>query len=169
MKLEKAVAESVKNKPKKFQQYNSNTNEVKADIATATSSKVGSTSAENDTNMIAPPAGSEWTVIQAYQTIVEEQKAKDEELRARQKKLKFKASLDEQIKQANVIKESRGSDDKQYYDYINKDVKKWKEDEVLTHSLTHSHYHSLTLSLTHTITHSRLKSVKLFITSIRRN
>ena len=137
MMLEKAVADSIKTKKKKLPQYNSNTYDVKADVATASSSNVGSTSAENNTNITAPPAGSEWTVIQAYQTIVEEQKAKDEELKAKQKKLKFKASLDEQIKQAKVIKESNNSDDKQYYEYINKDVKKWKEDEAKKREVIH--------------------------------
>ncbi len=138
MMLEKAIADAVKGKKKKLPQNNSNKNEVKSDVVTDSSNNNGvNSNADNNANNVAPPAGSEWTVIQAYQTIVDEQKAKDEELKAKEKKLKFKASLDEQIKQAKVIKESNNSDDKQYYEYINKDVKKWKEDEAKKREVIH--------------------------------
>lgn len=77
-----------------------------------------------------PPKGSEWQVLQAYQQVINEAKEKQEKELIRNKKLKFKEALDQQIKAAKEIQSKQKQEERLFSDFVNEDVKQfWSQEQ----------------------------------------
>lgn len=94
-------------------------------------------------SLVPPPPGSEWSVIAAYQELLSEEKAKQDELTARMKKINFRQSLDEHIQKAKVLRaQTEDRSDKEYSEHVNKDVIVFHEQEKLKRAAVHEKHHA---------------------------
>eukprot|EP01038_Epipyxis_sp_PR26KG_P007846 gene7846-10653_t len=76
-----------------------------------------------------PPTGSEWVVIQAYQMVMNDEKEKQEQERARMKKMNFKKALDDQISQSRKYQTNDKDIDNNYFEFIKSDMSRYYEEE----------------------------------------
>jgi len=74
------------------------------------------------------PSGKEWVMLQGYQQVMGDEKAKEDIYRARKKKLDFKAALDDHVRKAREMK-TNDSEEVNYYQHIMTDIEKWKSEE----------------------------------------
>ena len=94
-------------------------------------------------SLVPPPPGSEWSVIAAYQELLSEEKARQDELTARMKKINFRQSLDEHIQKAKVLRaQTEDRTDKEYSEHVNKDVIVFHEQEKLKRAAVHEKHHA---------------------------
>ena len=90
----------------------------------------------NEVN-ISLPADSEWVILHSYQAIEDEKRTKEELENALLKKKKFRKMLDDQLQQARKMKALNRYDDKDYAEYIAKDVEIFHEEEKRKKEIVH--------------------------------
>jgi hypothetical protein len=86
-------------------------------------------SKETNSHFKLPPPGTEWEVLNVYQSIVHEERQQREKEFAAVRKAKFKQMLDQQIKDAETIKAQLDKKDKQFHQYMVEDIQKFEEIE----------------------------------------
>ena len=87
--------------------------------------------------VVEPPRGSEWSLLQQYQLIVDEEKQRKDQETIRAKKLRFKKLLDDQLAEATKYKSNDRTDDASYAAHVNKDVEKYHTEEALKRAIIH--------------------------------
>ena len=76
-----------------------------------------------------PPPGTEWEILNLYQSIVHEERSRREAEESAQKKKKFKEALDQQIRDAKLIKEQLENTDRQYHESSMKELQNFEENQ----------------------------------------
>lgn len=76
-----------------------------------------------------PPSGKEWQVLQVYQSILDEEKIKQEREKAKQSKLNFRKSLDDHMQQSQRLSSLEREEERQYAEHVKKDILQYEEEE----------------------------------------
>lgn len=116
-------------------QQNQQSDEQQQQNGSGASSSSSSSSSSGATS-IEPPRGSEWSMLQEYHLLVEEEKLRKEQEMMRAKKMKFKKLLDDQLAEASKFKNADRSDDKIYAAMVNQDVEKYHKEEAEKRAVT---------------------------------
>ena len=88
-----------------------------------------------------PPSGKEWALIQAYQVIQDEEKDRMEKEKARETKMKFRASLDQHMTESKQLHQADNKDDQNYVKHIMNDIEKFHEEEHQKVIAKKKHHH----------------------------
>jgi hypothetical protein len=108
VKLECDIAEVIRTKQP---ESSANVPEVSAEETNGTTK--GSTSHSK-----LPPPGTEWEVLNLYQSIVHEERQQREKEMTANRKAKFKEMLDQQIRDAQAMKAQMDQQDKTFHQFI---------------------------------------------------
>jgi len=73
--------------------------------------------------------GKEWAIINAYQTVVAEDRLVSEEEKKRNQKLNLRQNLDRQILEARILKEKEKENEARTWEYISRDMELHKEEQ----------------------------------------
>jgi hypothetical protein len=90
----------------------------------------GNSNENSASELVPPPPGSEWSVIQAYQLLMGEEATANEKRIERKKKEDFRAALDSHIADSAKYKaQHEDAADQQYFKHIRQDIKNYHEEE----------------------------------------
>ena len=82
--------------------------------------------------------GSEWQVIQAYQIVQAEEKAREEIEQEKAKKVAFRRALDKHVEDAKKLKQlTEDKADAEYYKFVMKDIENYHDEEKLKEEKLH--------------------------------
>lgn len=151
-KLEKEVVLAVKSKndyPSKAAEVHSEAKKQQFEAQQGAEQQAASKSNNEQSlsysasDLTPPPPGSEWKVIQAYQILMAEEKAKEEQAVARNKKIQFKKDLDSHIANAKLLKEKTADkSDAKYFELIKQDIANYHEEERTKSELIQKKHHN---------------------------
>lgn len=96
--------------------------------ATGTNNQPESRGANGASNDLTLPKGHEWEALMTYQSVIGEDKDKEEFLREKQKKIELRKSLDKQVEEAKRLKKKEYDADREYYQNITKDVEAFNDE-----------------------------------------
>lgn len=89
----------------------------------------------------APPPGTEWVAIMTYNNIIAEEKERKEKEKLRNDKVAFKKNLEDHIQKSKDLKGSDKFQDKNFAEYIKKDVEKYHIEEQKKQAAIKKRYH----------------------------